>query len=110
MEPPPTGRQQRQKGKRQQSLSPDQQYDADLAAAVSASLGGVKGQRSSEQAVWDDSYDMDLATAISMSMQGEVCFSFDDLYQLETVLGECCRSLGHGSILTQYLSGYPFSS
>ena len=61
VEAPPTRRQHRGK----KSLSPDQQYDADLAAAVSASLGGVKGQESE-----DESYDMDLATAISMSMQG----------------------------------------
>jgi len=37
-------------------------YDADIAAAVSASLGGAEGQQN-----WEDT---ELAAAISMSMQG----------------------------------------
>ena len=76
------GRQQREKRGQKRPLTPDERYDADLAAAMSASLTGpeVKGHSSEEE------YDVDLATAISMSMQGNFIlilsvWCFRQLYQ-----------------------------
>ncbi len=61
-----TGTQHRDYRGQKRPLTPGEQYDADLEAAMSASLAGpgVKGQP-------PDEHDTDLATAISMSMQGE---------------------------------------
>ncbi len=63
LEPPAAGRQQRERGREH----PDEIYDADLAAAMSASLTDGEGKL---QPPMDEQYDVDLAAAISMSMQG----------------------------------------
>lgn len=67
-EPSTSGQQQR----KQQTLTQDEQYDADLTAAMSASLKSseVRGQGLPKKEMLDSQYDVDLATAISLSMQG----------------------------------------
>ncbi len=67
VEPPAAGRQQRERGGEQRTLIPEETYDADLAAAMSASLTDGQGKF---QPPVDEQYDVDLAAAISMSMQG----------------------------------------